>query len=79
MKKNKYEEIAISVRDYLREIAENNNMKWGEFLSLLFLCGWDISAQNYANDLDECKEAMRSMLEKVLTSWENCYGTRAED
>lgn len=79
MKNNKYEEVAISVRDYLQEIAENNRMKWGEFLRLLFICGWDISAQNYANDLDQCKEAMRSMLEIVLTSGENCYGTRAKD
>lgn len=79
MEKNKFEEVTISVRDYLREIAENNRMKWGEFLRLLFLCGWDISAQNYANDLDQCKEAMRSMLEIVLTSGENCYGTRAKD
>lgn len=79
MKKNKFEEVTISVRDYLREIAKNNRMKWGEFLRLLFICGWDISAQNYAFDLDQCKEAMRSMLENVLTSGENCYGTKAKD
>lgn len=79
MEKNKFIEVTISVRGYLREIAENNHMKWGEFLRLLFICGWDISAQNYANDLDQCKEAMRSMLEIVLTSVENCYGTRAKD
>ena len=79
MEKNEYKEVANSVRDYLLIIAGNNRMSWGEFLRILFVCGWDISALNYANDLDECKEAMRSMLEKVLTSGGKCYGTRAKD
>lgn len=79
MKKNEFKEVANSVRDYLLIIAGNNRMSWGEFLRILFVCGWDISALNYANDLDQCKEAMRSMLEKVLASGEKCYGTRAKD
>ena len=79
MENNKYEEVAIIVRDNLQEIAKNNRMKWGEFLRLLFVCGWDISAHHYTDDLDECNEAMRRALEIVLTSAENCYGTRAED
>lgn len=79
MEQNKYEEVAFCVRDYFREIAENNRMGWGEFLLLIFVCGWDISEQYYANDWDQCKETMRSILEIVLTSGENCYGTRAKD
>ena len=79
MKKMNLKKLQIASEITCLVIAGNNRMNWGEFLRLLFVCGWDISALNYANDLDECKEAMRSMLEKVLASGEKYYGTIAKD
>lgn len=70
-------ELAIRLRDFMIEMAKNNRMKWSSFLKLVFACALDISAQNYADDFDQCKEGMKSLLELTLTTGEKIYGTEA--